>query len=68
MAGCVTRANCQMIIAVGQGATAAQTINCDLDKESLANHRPSSLPVGGQRYAPTARLTSFNFWNSGLAL
>ncbi|HZR16709.1 MAG TPA: NAD(P)/FAD-dependent oxidoreductase [Verrucomicrobiae bacterium] len=34
-AGCVTPANCQMIIAAGQGATAAQAINCDLFEESL---------------------------------
>jgi thioredoxin reductase (NADPH) len=34
-AGCVTPANCQMIIASGQGATAAQAINCDLFEESL---------------------------------
>jgi thioredoxin reductase (NADPH) len=37
-AGCVTPANCQMIIAAGQGATAAQTINRDLFEESLATH------------------------------
>lgn len=36
-AGCVTPANCQMIIAAGQGATAAQAINRDLFEESLAN-------------------------------
>jgi thioredoxin reductase (NADPH) len=35
-AGCVTPANCQMIIAAGQGATAAQAINRDLFKASLA--------------------------------
>jgi thioredoxin reductase (NADPH) len=35
-AGCVTPANCQMIIAAGQGATAAQAINRDLFEESLA--------------------------------
>lgn len=40
-AGCVTPANCQMIIAAGQGATAAQAINRDLFKKSLATH---SLP------------------------
>ncbi|HEX4262918.1 MAG TPA: NAD(P)/FAD-dependent oxidoreductase [Verrucomicrobiae bacterium] len=40
-AGCVTPANCQMIIAAGQGATAAQTINRDLFSESLAK---DSLP------------------------
>jgi thioredoxin reductase (NADPH) len=37
-AGCVTPANCQMIIAAGQGATAAQAINRDLFLESLASH------------------------------
>jgi thioredoxin reductase (NADPH) len=35
-AGCVTPANCQMIIAAGQGATAAQSINRDLFQERLA--------------------------------
>jgi len=35
-AGCVTPANCQMIIAAGQGATAAQAINRDLFEEGLA--------------------------------
>jgi thioredoxin reductase (NADPH) len=34
-AGCVTPANCQMIIAAGQGATAAQSINRDLFRERL---------------------------------
>ena len=37
-AGCVTPANCQMIIAAGNGATAAQAINRDLFEESLKNH------------------------------
>ncbi|HEY9720943.1 MAG TPA: NAD(P)/FAD-dependent oxidoreductase [Oscillatoriaceae cyanobacterium] len=37
-AGCVTPANCQMIIAAGQGATAAQAINADLLAESLEKH------------------------------
>ncbi len=37
-AGCVTPANCQMIIAAGQGATAAQSINRDLFEESLRTH------------------------------
>ena len=37
-AGCVTPANCQMIIAAGQGATAAQAIHRDLFEESLKNH------------------------------
>ena len=37
-AGCVTPANCQMIIAAGQGAAAAQAINRDLFMESLRTH------------------------------
>lgn len=37
-AGCVTPANCQMIIAAGQGAAAAQAINRALFEESLATH------------------------------
>ncbi|HSP45865.1 MAG TPA: NAD(P)/FAD-dependent oxidoreductase [Chthoniobacterales bacterium] len=37
-AGCVTPGNCQMIIAAGQGAAAAQAINRDLFEESLATH------------------------------
>lgn len=37
-AGCVTPANCQMIIAAGQGAIAAQAINRDLFEESLERH------------------------------
>lgn len=37
-AGCVTPANCQMIIAAGQGAAAAQAINRDLFEESLRSH------------------------------
>lgn len=37
-AGCVTPANCQMIIAAGQGAAAAQAINRDMFEESLRNH------------------------------
>ncbi|MEP6603370.1 MAG: NAD(P)/FAD-dependent oxidoreductase [Spartobacteria bacterium] len=37
-AGCVTPANCQMIIAAGQGAAAAQAINRDMFEESLKNH------------------------------
>jgi thioredoxin reductase (NADPH) len=35
-AGCVTPANCQMIISAGQGASAAQAINRDLFEEGLA--------------------------------
>jgi thioredoxin reductase (NADPH) len=38
-AGCVTPANCQMIIAAGQGATAAQAIERELFDESLRRHR-----------------------------
>ncbi len=37
-AGCVTPANCQIVIAAGQGAAAAQAINRDLFEQSLANH------------------------------
>jgi len=37
-AGCVTPANCQMIIAAGQGAIAAQSINRELFQESLDTH------------------------------
>lgn len=37
-AGCVTPANCQMIIAAGQGAAAAQAINRDMFEESLRTH------------------------------
>jgi thioredoxin reductase (NADPH) len=37
-AGCVTPANCQIVIAAGQGAIAAQTINRDLLEESLRTH------------------------------
>lgn len=37
-AGCVTPANCQIIIAAGQGAIAAQSINRQLFEESLENH------------------------------
>jgi thioredoxin reductase (NADPH) len=37
-AGCVTPANCQMIIAAGQGASAAQAINRSLFEEGLAKY------------------------------
>lgn len=37
-AGCITQANCQMIIAAGDGAAAAQAINRSLFEASLANH------------------------------
>jgi thioredoxin reductase (NADPH) len=36
-AGCITPANCQMIISAGHGAAAAQAINRDLFEESLAS-------------------------------
>jgi thioredoxin reductase (NADPH) len=42
-AGCVTPANCQMIIAAGQGAIAAQAINRTLLDEDIAGHRLRSL-------------------------
>ena len=38
-AGCLTPANCQMIIAAGQGATAGQAINRDLFEQSLRTNR-----------------------------
>jgi thioredoxin reductase (NADPH) len=47
-AGCVTPANCQMIIAAGQGATAAQAIDRDLFDESLRRH---ALPRGEEQGA-----------------
>jgi thioredoxin reductase (NADPH) len=37
-AGCVTPANCQMIIAAGEGAIAAQAINRALFDEALRTH------------------------------
>jgi thioredoxin reductase (NADPH) len=52
-AGCVTPANCQMIIAAGQGAVAAQAMNKSLFEESLRNHslrrraEPASKPLVG---------------------
>lgn len=44
-AGCVTPANCQMTIAAGQGAAAAQAINRDLFEESLRTHSLQRLRV-----------------------
>ena len=38
-AGCITPGECQMIIAAGQGAAAAQAINRDLFERSLKNHK-----------------------------
>jgi thioredoxin reductase (NADPH) len=46
-AGCVTPANCQMIVAAGQGAIAAQAINRDLFEDSLKKH---TLPCFGQLF------------------
>jgi thioredoxin reductase (NADPH) len=37
-AGCVTPSNCQMIIAAGQGAAAAQAINRDFFERALKTH------------------------------
>lgn len=45
-AGCVTPANCQMIIAAGQGALAGQAINRDLFEDSLKRH---ALPRYGHK-------------------
>ena len=50
-AGCVTPANCQMIIAAGDGATAAQAINRDLFEEALRSgslraHRAEQITAG----------------------
>jgi thioredoxin reductase (NADPH) len=50
-AGCVTPANCQMIIAAGDGAAAAQAINRDMFEESLRSgalrrHRGRQLSRG----------------------
>jgi thioredoxin reductase (NADPH) len=48
-AGCVTPANCQMIIAAGQGATAAQAIDHDLFNASLRSRRlPRVGRTGGE--------------------
>jgi len=50
-AGCLTPANCQMIIAAGDGAAAAQAINRELFEASLANgslrqHRKAQIRTG----------------------
>jgi thioredoxin reductase (NADPH) len=50
-AGCVTPANCQMIIAAGDGATAAQSINRDLFEDNvrsgtLLEHRSRQIASG----------------------
>jgi Thioredoxin reductase len=58
-AGCVTPANCQMIIAAGQGATAAQAINRDLFLQSLRSHslrRIRGRQLDQERVRPVIRL------------
>ncbi len=58
-AGCVTPANCQMIIAAGQGATAAQAINRDLLMQSLETHslrRVRKHQVATKRVRPRIRV------------
>jgi len=60
-AGCVTPANCQMIIAAGQGAAAAQAINRDLFEESLATHslrRFRTDQLRRKRTRPRIRVTA----------
>jgi thioredoxin reductase (NADPH) len=52
-AGCVTPANCQMIIAAGQGATAAQAINRDLFEESLHTHSLLKERIGQLHHKKT---------------
>jgi thioredoxin reductase (NADPH) len=52
-AGCVTPANCQMIIAAGQGATAAQAINRDLFDANLATHSLRRFRIKQLRRQPT---------------
>lgn len=71
-AGCVTPANCQMIIAAGQGATAAQSINRQLLEDSLRTHslrrfrgrqlcrektRPPTRGMGAKPHGPTPART-----------
>ena len=56
-AGCVTPANCQMMIAAGQGVTAAQAINRDLFEDSLRTH---SLPVYQQQHRHSADSAQFS--------
>jgi thioredoxin reductase (NADPH) len=57
-AGCVTPANCQMIISAGDGAVAAQGINRDLFEESLKTHRLRRLrrqQLASEETTPTVR-------------
>lgn len=58
-AGCVTPANCQMLIAAGQGAVAAQAISRDLFDESLQTHslrRLRARQIDSQRTLPDISL------------
>jgi thioredoxin reductase (NADPH) len=57
-AGCVTPANCQMIISAGDGALAAQAINRDLFEESLRTHHLRRLrrqQLATEETTPTVR-------------
>jgi thioredoxin reductase (NADPH) len=57
-AGCVTPANCQMIISAGDGAVAAQAINRDLFEESLKTHQLRRLrrqQLATEETLPTVR-------------
>jgi len=57
-AGCVTPANCQMIISAGDGAVAAQAINRDLFEESLRTHHLRRLrrqQLATEETIPTVR-------------
>jgi thioredoxin reductase (NADPH) len=65
-AGCVTPANCQMIIAAGQGATAGQAINRDLFQEDLRRH---ALPRTGQEkpvaaHRAVSRTAESTYWST----
>jgi thioredoxin reductase (NADPH) len=51
-AGCVTTANCQMIIAAGQGATAAQAINRELFEETWLRKPPRQVRRGHTSLSP----------------
>lgn len=53
-AGCVTAANCQMIIAAGQGATAAQAIARDLFQADLREGRLHRLRITQLRATDTS--------------
>ena len=61
-AGCITTGNCQMIIAAGQGATAAQTINRDLFKQSLQERTTTA-----QRHAQAHPATKARSYRRHLA-